>query len=313
MRFLRRFFLAVLGVLAVCWVGLVAYAYWPGEAEVPARALATPEDRFITVDGLELRYRSVGEPAPGKPTVVLLHGFANTLQTFRLLGPLLAGHFHVIMLDVPGFGLSSKPADRDYSNASQASVVMGLATALGLERYVVGGHSMGGTLSVYVAAADPRVSGVVLMNPGIITTGVPPVTQYLVFPLPRVMARVFGTREFRENFLRRSFLDESVITPQVMTEMMLAPRSEGYLAGTTTLMGQYETGEEPEMARRVKVPTLIAWGLQDRGKPIGELEALERLIPGAVVARIEGAGHYVQEEQPGAVADAMIAMAGRWQ
>lgn len=312
MRALRRSVFILLSLLALAWAALVVYAYWPGEPELPARSLATPEDRFVDVDGMQLRYRVFGPEGPDRPTVLLVHGFANSLQTFRLLAPLLADHFHVITLDAPGFGLSSKPEGRDYSNASQAHAIMAFADALGLTRYVIGGHSMGGTLAVYVAAEDPRVSGVVLMNPGIITTGVPPITQYMVFPLPRVMAKMFGTRGFRERFLRQSFLDQDIITPQVMADMMLGPRSEGYLAGTTAMMGQYNTGDEPATAGRVKAPTLIVWGAQDKSKQPDELEQLQRLIPGARVARIEGSGHYVQEEQPRAVAEAMIAMAPQW-
>lgn len=312
MRYLRRILLAIAMLLGLLWAGLAVWAYWPGADEVPARSLASADDRFASVDGMQLRYRSFGEPGPDKPTVVLVHGFANSLQTFRLLAPLLAEHFFVITVDAPGFGLSSKPADRDYGNSSQARAIMDFASVLGLRRYVIGGHSMGGTLAVYVAAEDPRVSGVVLMNPGIITTGVPPITQYLVFPLPRAMAKTFGTREFRERFLRQSFLDQGIVTPAVMDEMMLAPRSEGYLAGMTRMMGQYQTGDEPRVASRVKVPTLIAWGLQDKSKKPGELEELLRLIPGSRAARIENSGHYVQEEQPAAVAQAMIGMVQAW-
>lgn len=312
MRVLRRVLVALFALLALLWAGLAVYAYWPGEPELPARQLASAQDRFITVDGVELRYRSFGEPGPGKPNVVLVHGFANSLQSFRLLAPLLQDHFYVVTVDAPGFGLSAKPADRDYGNAAQARTIEKFAAALGLQRYVIGGHSMGGTLAVYVAAEDPHVTGMVLMNPGIITTGVPPITQYLVWPLPRAMAKTFGTRGFRESFLRRSFLDPAIVTEQVMADMMLAPRSEGYLAGMTSMMGQYATGEEPLMARRVRVPTLITWGMQDRSKLPGEARMVRDLIPGAKLVEIDGSGHYVQEEQPRAVADAMIAEAPNW-
>jgi pimeloyl-ACP methyl ester carboxylesterase len=312
MRTLRRILVGLLGLLALLWAGLAVYAYWPGEPEVPARELASRDDRFLAVNGLELRYRTFGAPGPGRPNVVLIHGFANSLQTFRLLAPLLAEHFYVVTVDAPGFGLSAKPVDHDYSNASQGQVIADFAAALGLQRYVIGGHSMGGTLSVYIASRDPHVSGMVLMNPGIITTGVPPITQYLVWPIPRLMARTFGTRDFRESFLKRSFINPGVVTDEVMAEMMLAPRSEGYLDGMTSMMGQYETGEEPATASKVRVPTLITWGMQDKSKLPGEAQAVRDLIPGAQLVEINGSGHYVQEEQPKAVADAMIAKVPDW-
>ena len=312
MRILRRIVVGILGLVALLWAGLVVYAYWPGEPEVPARQLASAEDRFIAVDGMELRYRTYGEPGPGKPNIVLLHGFANSLQSFRLLAPLLQDNFYVVAVDAPGFGLSAKPADRDYSNASQAAAISDFAAALGLQRYVIGGHSLGGTLAVYVAASDPHVTGCVLMNPGIISTGVPPITQYLFFPFPRAMAKTFGTRDFREKFLRQSFINGSIVTDAVMRGMMLAPRSEGYLDGMTSMMGQYETGEEPKMARMIRVPTLITWGMQDKSKKPDESEEVRSLIPGSKLVRVENSGHYVQEEQPATVAAAMIAEAPNW-
>jgi pimeloyl-ACP methyl ester carboxylesterase len=53
--------------------------------------------------------------------------------------------------------------------------------------------------------------------------------------------------------------------------------------------------------------------MQDRSKKPGELEEVQRLIPGSQVARVENSGHYVHEEQPAAVAAAMIAAAPWWQ
>lgn len=312
MRLLRQLLIGLLMLLALAWIALALYAYWPGEPEVPARQLATAADHFVSVDGMALRYRTWGERGPGRPNLLLIHGFANSLQSFRLLAPMLAEHFHVVTVDAPGFGLSAKPVDRDYGNASQAKAIADFAAALGLDRYVVGGHSMGGTLAVYVAASDPHVTGLVLMNPGIISTGVPAFTRYLFWPLPRVMARMFGSRGFREDFLKRSFLDPSIVTPQVMDAMMLAPRSAGYLEGMTSMMGQYRSGDEPAMASRVRVPTLIVWGMQDRSKLPGEQQQVQRLIPGSRLVEVPDSGHYVQEEQPAAVAAAIIAEAPAW-
>ena len=313
MHILRRILLVVLALVALPWAGLAVYAYWPvPAATASARELAGAADRVIPVDGMDLRYREFGARGPGRPNLLLVHGFANSLQSFRLLAPLLAVDFHVITVDVPGFGLSAKPAAHDYGNAAQARTIADFAAALGLERYIVGGHSMGGTLAVYVAAVDPHVTGVVLMNPGIITTGVPSFMKYPVWPIPRVMARLFATPGFRESSLRRSFLDPSLVTAQVMADVMLATRSTDYLDGMTSLMSQYGSGREPAVARRVHVPTLVVWGEQDHSKPAGEAEAVRALIPGARLVTVPDAGHYVHEEQPAAVAAAITAAVRGW-
>ena len=262
-------------LLAIIYVGLIAYAYWPAPAGEPVEQLAGPDDLFVTVDDLQLRYRAWGSPGPGRQNLVLMHGFANSVQTFKRVAPLLTDRYFVVAVDLPGFGLSAKPTDHNYGNASQAQVISRLIGALGMREVIVGGHSMGGALAVHVAEQAPEVTGILMFNPGIITTGVPAITEYLVFPFPRIAAKIFGQRDFREQFLKNSFLHPELITAESMDAMMLGPRSADYLSGATTLMGYYKAGDEIEMLSDIRVPTLIVWGSQDRGKPAGEAEQLQ--------------------------------------
>jgi len=300
-------------LLLVVYGGLIVYAYWPVADGIPVADLAGPDDRFIAVDGIQLRYQVWGQPRPDQPTLVFIHGFANTLQSFKRIAPLLADDYQVIALDMPGFGLSDKPVDPDYSNASQAAVVTDFIAELGLTDVVIGGHSMGGAHALHVAEMSPAVIGMILFNPGIITTGVPAATQYFVFPLPRLAAKTFGSREFRENFLTSSYLDPSIINDAVMDELMLGPRSEGYIEGTTALMGYYVAGDEVKMLADVKVPTLIVWGKEDKRKPTEEATQLRDMIAGSRLVIVEDAAHYVHEEQPKAAAEAIIAARDFWQ
>jgi pimeloyl-ACP methyl ester carboxylesterase len=152
----------------------------------------------------------------------------------------------------------------------------------------------------------------ILFNPGIITTGVPAVTEYLVFPLPRLAAKTFGEREFRESFLKSSYVDPSIITDDVLDELMLGPRSEGYIEGTTALMGYYRPSDEVALLADVRVPTLIIWGAMDKRKPAGEAEELGAAIAGSRLIMIENAGHYVHEEKPAEAAQAIIDARGFW-
>ncbi len=303
MRIVKRLLIGLGLLLVASYVGLVVYAYWPtGIEEVPARSLAGPDDRFVEVDGLELRYRTYGERAEGKPNMVLLHGMANSLQSFRRVAPLLADDYYVVAVDMPGFGLSSKPADFDYRAPNQARVVGRFIRELGLERTIVGGHSMGGAIAMRVAINESAVNGLVVMNPGIITTGVPAITRYLPFPFQRLSARQFGDREFREQFLKVSYVDPSLVTEDVMDDLQLAVRSEGYLTGTTTMMGQYEEATEAQMMGDVDVPVAIVWGEQDRNKTPEELAQLRAGFRNNIVITSADAGHYVHEESPELVA-----------
>jgi len=171
---------------------------------------------------------------------------------------------------------------------------------------------MGGAHAVHVALNSPAVIGMILFNPGIITTGVPAATEYFVFPLPRLAAKTFGTREFRESFLASSYLDPSIISDEMIDELMLGPRSEGYIEGTTVLMGYYSAGNEVSLLPDIDVPTLIVWGKEDKRKPAGEETELQNSIAGSQLVLIENAGHYVHEEQPQQAADAIIAAKDFW-
>ena len=146
--------------------------------------------------------------------------------------------------------------------------------ALGLERVVVGGHSLGGAIAMRVAILAPEVRGLVLMNPGIIETGVPKIAEYYFFPLERLSAKQFGSRSFRESFLKTSYVNPDIITPEIMDDLMLTVRSEGYMSGMTSMMGQYVAASEGPLLPEIRVPTLIAWGVEDKRKDEAELQAL---------------------------------------
>ena len=302
MRILKRIGVSVLLLFVGLWSALTLWAYWPGDAELPVAQLATTGDRFVAVDGVRLRYREWGVADAGRPSLLLIHGFGNSLQSFRLLAPLLADCCHVIAIDMAGFGLSDKPVDFDYHNGPQAKRLVAAAAKLGLKRVVYVGHSLGGAVALQAAAVDPAARGLVLLNPGIISTGVPKIVQVTLPPLPRMSAKLFASRQFRGNFLRQSYFDPSLVTEAVIDEVMLAARSEGYMAGMTSLMQQYREGEEVRLAGSVRVPTLIPWGDRDRNKPLREADELQALIPGAKLVRFADAGHYVHEEAASAVA-----------
>lgn len=313
MRILKRILVGFAATLAVLWLAMTVYAYWPQPDEIPVAKLATADDRFVTVDGLALRYRRWGRwdtaepagPLADRPTLLLIHGFGNSLQSFRLLAPQLADCCRVIAIDMPGYGLSAKPVEHDYHNGPQGRTMVAAARALGLEHVVYVGHSLGGAVALQAVVQDPAARGLVLLNPGIISTGVPKIVQLTIPPLPRLSARMFGNRDFRADFLQKSYVNPAIVTPAVIDDVMQGARSEGYMAGMTSLMKQYSEGEEIILAPQVRVPVLIPWGNQDRNKPRSEADELQQLLPGSTLVRFEQAGHYVHEEQPAAVAGAI--------
>lgn len=305
MKIFKRLVISVVALIVLLWAGLALWAYWPSEPEVPIASLASAQDRFVEVDGVRLRYREWGSRVEGKPTILLIHGFGNSLQSFRELAPRLADCCHVIAIDMAGYGLSEKPEHFDYHNGPQAKRLIDAAHRLGAKRVVYAGHSLGGAVALQAAVQDSDAAGLILFNPGILTTGVPKIVQVTLPPLPRMSAKMFASREFRGNFLKKSYVNPDLVTEAVIDEVMLGARTEGYMRGMTSLMTQYAEGEEIRLASRVTVPTLIPWGNQDRNKPPSEAEELQRLLPGSSLVRFDQAGHYVHEEAAAEVAVAI--------
>jgi len=306
MRFLKRALWLCTALLVMSWVGVTIWAYWPYPSEQAVTALAEKEDRFVSVDGLTLRYREWGSKQADRASLLLIHGFGNSLQSFRTLAPLLAQTHHVIAIDMIGYGLSEKPINYDYHNGPQALMLMRAAHQLGLDHIVYVGHSLGGAVALQAVVQDERAGGLVLLNPGIISTGVPKIAQVTLPPLPRMSAKLFASREFRSRFLKKSYVNPEIVTEQVIDDVMLAAQSEGYMRGTTSLMTQYREGEEIALAAKVTVPVLIPWGDQDRNKPLQEATELQDLLPDSTLVRFANAGHYVHEEAPIEVAQAIV-------
>ena len=132
----------------------------------PGRNEALPIERFT--DAGDLRTHYLDFPG-GEPTLVLLHGLsANAHEFCALTEAGLSPRFRVVAPDLRGRGKTDKPAT-GYSMADHAADVIALLDTLGIERVVMGGHSFGGLLSIYLAAHFPeRVSKVVVIDAAIV-------------------------------------------------------------------------------------------------------------------------------------------------
>ena len=250
-------------LVILSYSALVIYAYLPLETS-PTKDLVTKDDLFIKVSDHDIRYRQYLTQKNNSPNLILIHGFGNNLHSWRSITPLLSEHYNIFALDLLGFGLSEKPIDYDYSNANQAKTIGKFADALKLESFIVGGHSLGGAIGLHVAKNNKKTKGLILFNPGIINTGVPEFARYinLIFPFARVSAKQFANREFREQFLKRSYYNPSIVNEQVMDEIMMGSKTEDYLQGTSSMLGKFYDANEAELMDQVSTPTLIVLELR---------------------------------------------------
>ena len=294
-------------LVILSYSALVIYAYLPLETS-PTKDLVTKDDFFIKVSDHDIRYRQYLTQKNNSPNLILIHGFGNNLHSWRSITPLLSEHYNIFALDLLGFGLSEKPIDYDYSNANQAKTIGKFADALKLESFIVGGHSLGGAIGLHVAKNNKKTKGLILFNPGIINTGVPEFARYinLIFPFARVSAKQFANREFREQFLKRSYYNPSIVNEQVMDEIMMGSKTEDYLQGTSSMLGKFYDANEAELMDQVSTPTLIVFGIEDRNKSMEEALQLKTGFKNSKLQLIKDAGHYVHEESPALVSESVI-------
>lgn len=113
-----------------------------------AEAAVPPDGEFLEIDGERLHYVDFGHG----PAVVFVHGLCGQLRNFAYL-PLaeMARTHRVVLIDRPGSGYSTRSPERDGNIAAQAAAVAKLMTALGLERPLVVGHSLGGAVALTLA------------------------------------------------------------------------------------------------------------------------------------------------------------------
>src|SRR5713101_7466117 len=116
-------------------------------AETTNNAIAS---RTVTVDGVQLHYMTAGQG----PTLILLHGYAETSRMWRPIIPLLAQRFTVIAPDLPGIGDSSFP-ETGIDMITSANRIHALVRSLGVEKARVGGHDIGLMVAYAYAAKFP--------------------------------------------------------------------------------------------------------------------------------------------------------------
>lgn len=120
-------------------------------------------ERLVQVGDVQL---SVAEAGTGQRPLLLVHGFTGAKEDFTpWLEPLAEADWHAVAPDLRGHGASSQPtAESDYSFQLMAADLLGLADALGWDRYVLLGHSMGGMVAQVMACAAARLDALILMD-----------------------------------------------------------------------------------------------------------------------------------------------------
>jgi len=307
----RAAWLGVVGVVLVAAGGYVVSAWAP---DLPVEALkatyAPPPSQFITVNGLALHVRDEG-PRDDPTPIVLLHGTSSSLHTWQGWVDALKATRRVIRFDLPGFGLTGPSKDNDYRMAAFVKAVIGVMDALGVQRAVLGGNSLGGGIAWHVAVAHPeRVERLVLVDAvgyPFVSESVPIGFRLARLPVLRVLMQRILPRSVVEQSVRNVFGDPSKVTPELIQRYYDITRREGNRAAVVARFKQEHADADTAAIRTIRQPTLIVWGGNDHLIPPSNAVRFGRDIPGSKVVMFPDLGHVPHEEDPAATYRALHA------
>jgi len=264
------------------------------------------------------------------PAVILLHGFPESHRTWRSVAPVLSDRFRLIMPDQRGFAGSDHPQDVDaYRADTLVGDIFSLADVLGLERFALVGHDWGGAIAWAAALRhDPRLTRLAIVNsphPVIFQKSLiedadqRAASQYITaFRTPgfekAVEAMGFDT------FFDKSFsghVDLGIIPPDERAQYIAEWSQPGTLTGMLNWYRASQVMVPPpgvtvplpdfvlKAFPKVRVPTLVIWGMRDKALLPLQLEGLDDLVEDLRIARVADAGHFVPWEKPEPVAAAL--------
>jgi pimeloyl-ACP methyl ester carboxylesterase len=273
--------------------------------------------RTVAVDGTRIFYREAGSSKA--PTLLLLHGFPSTSHMFRDLIPRLAGRFHLVAPDFPGFGQSDMPAREayDYTFANIATTVAGFTGKIGLGSFAIYIFDYGSPVGLRLALKMPeRISAIITQNGNAyeegLSDGWDPIRAYWkdASQKNRDALRAFLKPDATIFQYTYGVPDPSVVSPdgRCLDDFYLARPDANEVQ--LDLLKDYATNvalypQFQEYFRKYQPPLLAVWGKNDPFFLPAGAEAFKRDIPKAKV-KFYDTGHFALETHCREIADDIV-------
>lgn len=260
------------------------------------------ETKFIDVLGLKTRYCKCGSGEP----VVLLHGFPETLQTWRFVAPIIAEKFSAVALDMKGFGCTDKPAG-DYSPRGMAKFIGDFMDAMNIESAHIVGTDIGFNVAcAFALKYKNRIKKLVLMAGAVSQDAIiaPEVNLLSIKPLGEFILWAFGLLAIKSG-LQKGFYKKGLVTKELFEQYYAPYRKQDARKSVLALLRAYNKsgaellGDVPG----IDVPTLILWAEKERFFSLDSAKDLKNRIKNSILEIIPGCGHFMQEEKPAQVAE----------
>ncbi len=238
------------------------------------------------VDNVYIQYIKKGE---GK-AVLILPGWGTTIETYRNMIDAIATYARVYCLDIPGFGNSQEP-EKSWHLEDYVDCIIHFIEKQHIQEINLIGHSNGGRILIRLMNRKDlsfKVNRIILIgSAGIIhqKTGI----QRIKIQCFKLGKRILELKQI------------NAIFPNALIKLKQLLGSKDYKEATPIMRQSlvYLVNEDLQSElENIMVPTLLIWGEQDKQTPIEDAEIMQRLIPNAMLLKIEGSTHYVFLEKP---------------
>ncbi|MBS1151240.1 MAG: alpha/beta hydrolase fold protein [Myxococcaceae bacterium] len=283
--------LALLGLLA-CTSGCLSFhrGAMPGE---PASAT------YVNLGDTRVRYLDVGKG----PAVVLIHGFASSLETWGRVVPVLAKTHRVLALDLKGFGWTDRP-EGDYSPHAQAQLVSALMEERGIESAVIVAHSWGSSIALDLALTEPaKVTRLALYDAWVYEEQLPSFFHLArASGIGEILFGLFYDQRPDER-LAQAFFEPQLLSEQLVEDVERALERPGTRAAALAAARGQRFASVQDEYRKILVPTLLLWGREDRVTTLAVGERLSRELPQSRLVVYPRCGHFPMLEAAAASTD----------
>lgn len=281
---LARLLVVALGVAST---GCLSFAKgpWPDE---PKSAT------WATVDGVRLRYRDEGEG----PAVVMIHGFASSLETWDTVAPVVKKNHRVLALDLKGFGYSDR-SEGDYSPAAEAKLVLGLMKQRGIEKAALVAHSWGSSVALATTLAAPeKIERIALYDAWVYEDQLP--TFFLWARAPGVGEALFSIwyDERADERMAFAFYDrEKWVTEKLAEDVVHSLTRPGNTAAALAATRGQRFFEVEAKYKTITQPALLLWGREDEVTLLPFGERLNKDLRNSKLVVYPQCGHFPMFEQ----------------
>jgi pimeloyl-ACP methyl ester carboxylesterase len=258
---------------------------------------------FVQANGLRLHYVEWGDPSA--PAIVMLHGLRGSARTWDLVAQPLSSQYRVIALDQRGRGESDWAPDGDYSRDAYIGDLEQAVAQIGLDRFILIGHSMGGANTILFTAKHPeQVSTAVIEDMGPATDPPAPGGARIGREVDATPSK-FGSWAEAEAFIRQLRPGATVEAVRTAVENSLKQTSDGSITWKLDLEGirkaRQQNAKQPPFdlwpaVRAIQCPTLVLRGGRSDVFAGETAQAMCEANPRIRWAEIPDASHFVHDD-----------------